>query len=812
VSKCSDPVGDMPCGKVIDRAQLTRVSVGIASMMAAGAAGFGAQAQEAAKQEAVPLPPLEVTTQKAKPKSKPKKSTAGSSVSPAPQAAPAPTPAPPSPAAVTADQTDAFTPASGNSLEAGTGIGRLPGSIQETPQVVNVIPQKQLQQQNATTVDQALRAVPGVTVAIGEGGGGFNGDQFRIRGFEAKGDLYVDGLRDFGVYVRDSFATEEVQVLKGPSSESFGAGTTGGVINLRQKSAHLGDSARMDFSAGTGPLFRTTVDVNKQIDSTTAMRAVAMWHDQEVVDRDHVESNRWGFLGSLGFGLGTDTTWIVNYLHQQGDRTPDYGVPNMLRPGTTNGGAPITEFGVDRSTFYGKVSDHDETDVDIITSRLQSRINSQLTLYNDTRLAYYTRNFATTVPGCTGQCAIDFFAGGNPIISFGGGNPTFDQQSWGFQNIASGVATLNIGGFKHEAVAGIDVFYQEDDRPGYGQFGANGVAKPTAAPATATTIRTPDASFYQSYGMRRVLTADRYSDGTEIGLFASDRMWLTPEWSVLGGIRWTDFEYNFEQPYAAPPVDATSQGNYWSPKVSVIWEPSKAESYYASWARSASPVGQFVTNSLNPIATTTPRNEVEENESYEAGAKWSILGGRLGLAGAVFQIEKNGVVVPNPDNPGTVVATGESQQVRGFEFGVTGQLTKAWIMNVGYAYLDSEITGSLTAPANVGNKIGGVPENSVTVWTSYNLSESLISGPGVWTIAGGIVYQSDMFSVNNSANQYIIPYTFSLDGLITYEIDGWRLAANGYNLTDRLNYDSSFNNRAIPAPGRSVLFTVGKQF
>ncbi len=261
----------------------------------------------------------------------------------------------------------------------------------------------------------------------------------------------------------------------------------------------------------------------------------------------------------------------------------------------------------------------------------------------------------------------------------------------------------------------------------------------------------------------------------------------------------------------SPAFDGTSQGNYWSPKVSVIWEPSKSETYYLSWARAASPVGQFVTNSLNPLSATVPRNEVEENESWEAGAKWSILNGRLGLAAAVFQVEKNGVVVANPDNPGTVIATGETQRVRGVEFGVTGQLTKAWIMNVGYTYLDSEITSTLTG-ANVGNEIGGVPENSVTVWTSYNLSESLISGPGKWTIAGGIVYQQDMFSVNNSANQYIIPYTFSLDGLVSYELDGWRLAANGYNLTDRLNYDSSFNNRAIPSPGRSVLFTVGKKF
>src|SRR5690606_1907384 len=82
----------------------------------------------------------------------------------------------------------AGTPA--NRLQATTGLSRLPGTIQDLPQTVNVISQETLQQQGVSTLDQALQNVPGVTVAIGEGNGGLNGDQFRIRGFQAKGDIY----------------------------------------------------------------------------------------------------------------------------------------------------------------------------------------------------------------------------------------------------------------------------------------------------------------------------------------------------------------------------------------------------------------------------------------------------------------------------------------------------------------------------------------------------------------------------------------------------------------------------------------------
>ncbi len=812
--------GWMPAALGTESGSLGAVSLSLASVMLA----TGASAQEAAKQEATPLPPLEVTAKKAQAKKAPvKKST------PAPAASPAPVPPSASePSDAAANPDGAFTPSTGNSLEAGTGIGRLPGSVQDQPQVVNVISQQQQKEQNTNTVEQTLRNVPGVTVAIGEGGGGFNGDQFRIRGFEAKGDLYVDGLRDFGVYVRDSFATEEVQVLKGPSSETFGSGTTGGVINLRQKTAHLGDSSSFDFSIGTDGLYRGVIDVNKQVNSTTAMRAVGLYHDQDMPDRDHVDSQRWGFLGSIGMGLGTDTTWIVNYLHQSGERVPDYGVPNVRGMNDKYGG-PATEYGLPRSTFYGKITDHDETDVDIITSRLQHKVNSGLTLFNDSRLAFYQRDFATTVPGCaTGtnpatSCADRFLAGDDPNVTYGGGNPAYKQEAWGFQNVSSALARFNTGWLKHEAVAGVDVFYQEDDRPGWQQTG-----KPGGNTNTGTPIRNPDLTYGQRYPLKRDPVFDRSGEGTEVGLFASDRVWFTPELSVLGGVRWTWFENSFRQPNAltttAPivphPIFRDSEGDFWSPKVSVIWEPTKSQTYYVSWGTSASPAGAFVTNALNPIANNSVGGAVEENETWEAGAKFSVLDDRLGLTAAVFQVEKNNAIVPDQDNPGSVVATGEEQRVRGVEFGISGQVTRAWTVNTGLTFLDSEIlynpaqTGNNPVKENQykGNKVGGVPDTAFSIWTTYNLSESFIPGPGRWTIGGGILYQSDMFSVNNSANQYIIPELFSLDAMVSYELDGWRLAVNGYNLTDELNYDASFNNRAIPSAGRSAIFSVGKKF
>ena len=812
------------------------VSVGVVSLAMAGSMGV-AQAQEA-----VPLPPLEVTAKAAKAKKKQAPAPRQPAQS-APSVEVAPVePVPTEPVSAFGDGSS-LTPPSGNTLQSGTGLGRLPGTVQDTPQTINVIPQQQIEEQNITTLDQALRNVPGVTVAIGEGGGGMNGDQFRIRGFQAKGDIYVDGLRDFGVYVRDAFAYEQVEVIKGPASESFGMGTTGGAINIQQKTAHLGNETFVDGTVGSGPYYRTTMDVNRQLNATTAVRAVGMFHDQDLVDRDHIYTDRWGFLGSFVTGINTDTTWVLNYLHQSGERKPDFGVPifdpdNIVGPGgvTVVGpavGRPVTEFGVNRSNFYGKVTDIDDSDVDMLTSRLTSKVNPWLTLYNDTRVAWYGRDFAQTVPSCPAATAnpADNTCGDSILNrTFTGpyalGGPAgFNQESWGAQNITSALAEFNTGRFKHRATAGIDVWYQDDERNQFGVYDAAGVlqAGTGAVVKDPTTIGNPNYWKTIKYTVRENPLALKQADAKDFGIFASDQVWLTDTLSILGGVRWDDYRAKYQATdvttglwTGGTSIDTDTDSQFTSPKASVIWEPAQNQTYYVSWARSYTPQGQFITNDNNSINTTLGQNEAEpeENELWEVGLKVSTRDGRLGFTTALFQVDKGNASFIDPFTGDTQLA-GEEQRVRGVEVGLTGKVTDAWTVQMGYAYLDSEILfnpASTTAAQNEfrGNEIPFVSPNSVSLWTTYEISKHMPDARGVWLVGGGITYADQYFT--NSANVSIIPSNFSLDGLVSYEINDWRFAVNGYNLTDELNYDAGFGNRALPAPGTTVLATIGKKF
>jgi outer membrane receptor for monomeric catechols len=97
------------------------------------------------------------------------------------------------------------------------GLQRLPEPVQNIPQSITIVPQQIIQEQAATTLRDALRNVTGIGIAAGEGGGA-QGDNFTLRGFNVRNDMYLDGVRDQGTYFRDTFNIESVEVLKGPAS------------------------------------------------------------------------------------------------------------------------------------------------------------------------------------------------------------------------------------------------------------------------------------------------------------------------------------------------------------------------------------------------------------------------------------------------------------------------------------------------------------------------------------------------------------------------------------------------------------------
>lgn len=701
-----------------------------------------------------------------------------------------------------------------NALKTATGLDRLPDPLQSTPQTITVIPQVMIEQQHATTVDQVLKYVPGITVSTGEGGGGINGDQFRIRGFDASGDIYVDGLRDFGSYVRDSFATENVMVLKGPSSTSFGNGTTGGAIELQSKKAHLGDGNSLDLTAGQGPYKRGVLDVNHQINDTTAVRAVVMGQSQDVVDRDHVYSNRVGFLGSIGFGLGTSQQLTLNYFHQTSNARPDFGVP-MGNIGSSVG-EPLTELGVPRSTYYGRESDHDRMKADVISALYKGEFGDGLTLTNDTRVGYYTRNLKFTPAFCMdlppylaaaygvapSTCASDVAAGDlNTDYTrwpVGGDKLT----SYGAENVTTAVMRFDTGGLRHELVAGVDMYYQHQKANFYSPIGSG---------ATGTLL---DPVYQNPPGFSLDLAANGIAAHSwDVGPFVSDRVWLTPELSILGGVRWDHYEVGGAN--AGTPISTTT--NFTSPKGSVIWEPTSHQTYYISYARSFTPPGSNITTLGSSLSLAGAANlssmKPETATTYEAGGKWSVLDDRLGATAALFQVKRGNTSYTDPTS-GIQTATDDKVRVRGVELGLTGKVTADWDVQAAYSYQDSKITYSAISAFNplpaAGNWVPYVSKQNASLWTTYDVTK-LLGLPGHFLVGSGVNYRSEYYL--NDAMTLRIPAALTADAMLSYDVGRYHLALNVTNLTNKLAYSAAFaNGYATPVAGRTISLTAGLNF
>ncbi len=762
----------------------------------------------------------------------------------------------------------------------------MPTTIQDTPQAITVIGAAQLKAQGVTSLEQALRNVPGITVAIGEGGQ-LNGDQFKIRGFEAKDDIYVDGLRDFGAYSRDSFAFEEVQVLKGPSGAMFGRGTTGGAINTISKAPKLSDFTSLDGYLGNGAYKRALADVNHQLSETSAVRLNLMWSDNKVVDRDLIHNKKWGASVAAGFGLGTNTQFNLNYVHQHWKGRPDYGIIIVYRPGEVIGmPAPEYDVGVERSTFTGYVNDLDRGDADILTARFTHAVNDKVTITSDTRYGIYSRYFQyTTLDNCTAACTTALFDGNpatEPAGGVGGGSP-YDNDAWGLQNITTARIEYDVAGFRNQAIVGFDVSRQVNHKLFYAYALPTGIA---TRPLVPKYFVNPNYDFPAGYTLFRAFpgqnltcpatgncttnvlggapvttnvagtgTYESRGESTAAALILTDRLWFTEALSLIGSLRLDRYTANFDQTLysgAQSPVGGLKvKSNLKSPRLSGVFEPSDDQTYYVSWGRSETPQGTSIVNIGGAGLTIAARDlEPETSRIWEAGAKVGIPSSRISATVSVFDIKKGNALQTDPATGFLLAQSGEKQRVKGVELGLTGRVKEGWTLSAGYTYLDSEITESFTNciaapnPATgtptgvvcpvgtptatpvlntfmVGSPVIFVAKHAATLYTNYDLS-AWIDG---LSIGGDVIYQGKQnLRYTTRSTSYTdrstlvptqvatAPSNLTLDAFAAYQFGAYRVGVNIYNLTNALNYTQVFGNRGTPAPGRTVIVSLGTTF
>jgi catecholate siderophore receptor len=649
------------------------------------------------------------------------------------------------------------------------GLSRLPEPIRDIPQSITVVPQELMLQQGVTNLQDALRNVTGISFQAGEGGGA-QGNNLSIRGFNARNDIFLDGMRDQGSYFRDVFNTEAIEVLKGPSALYFGRGTTGGVINQVSKLPRLESFYGGTLSLGNGFLFRVTGDVNQRFNETSAFRMTFMGHLDEIVDRDEVEQKRIGIAPSVTLGLGPSTQLTVSYLLQHEDNIPDYGLPFLF-------GKPPD---VRRENFYGLARDDSEdTWVNIGTLRLDHRFNDQLSLRNMFRYSRVDREAFPSPPRISGTPAL-----GTPLsqIIVAPAHPGRDTTEDIIDNQTDFTARFDTFSFKHTLVTGFEI--------GSEDFNATRFAFaniPTTPLVNPNPVR--DTS-----RMTKSVSAMTDTSTFLFGIYATDTIKVIPQLDLVGGVRWDLFDAVFKDRIAG--TRFSRDDKMWSYRAGLVYHPWPTHSYYFSAGNSFNPSAEGL-----QLANTTAGTEPEENQSYEIGAKIDLFGGALSLQSALFRTDKTNARTPDPVT-GLQVLEGE-QRVQGVEFGVYGRPLPALNMFLGYTYLDSEILESnevVNGVSVVGNELPNAPHNSLSFWTTYDFLER-------WQVGTGVFYVDERFA--NNANTNVAPSTVRWDMTVGYQINrNLQLRLNAINLTNELYFDGVHPAHIIPGAGRTIIGTA----
>jgi catecholate siderophore receptor len=364
---------------------------------------------------------------------------------------------------------------------------------------------------------------------------------------------------------------------------------------------------------------------------------------------------------------------------------------------------------------------------------------------------------------------------------------------------------FDTGPFKHKLVAGFDV---------YSQHATTGFYLPSGPEPAGTLL---DPIFSNSPGFALTVSPGNQLSATswDIGPFISDRMWLTPMLSILAGVRWD--HYRVDGQVGASPLTMTTE--FASPKASLIFEPTKHQSYYFSYARSFTPPGNNITSLSSSLglsqAPSAANLQPEADTTFEVGAKWGLFEDRLGVTAALFRVEKNNASYTDQAS-GIQTTTDDKVQVQGVELGLTGKLTANWDVQASYSYMDSKIIASSISPftpvSAAGNRVPYVSQHGLAIWTTYDIAPLLPNVPGHLLVGGGLNYRSDYYL--NNLNSMVIPAATTIDGMLSYDPnERHHLALKVTNLTNKLTYSSAFGNGyATPVAGRSVTLTAAIRF
>lgn len=636
--------------------------------------------------------------------------------------------------------------------------------LRDTPQSVTVITRKLIDDQAMQSIADAIRYVPGIVTAQGEG----NRDAAVFRGNSSTSDFFIDGLRDDVQYYRDFYNIDSIEAIKGANAMIFGRGGSGGVINRVSKQARRAPLSNATVGVGSYGHKRATVDVGRAVGADLALRLNAMAERSDSY-RDGVMVERHGINPTMTLRAGKNTEVSLGYEYFRDDRIADRGMPSF-------NGRP---YDADESTFFGN-AELSPTGVRVhaVSAYLEHDFGNGFMLRNRTRLADYDKFYQNVyanspVNAGTGRLAVGAYYDATERTNL------FNQTDLSY--------TVATGSVTHKLVGGVEFGRQETDNiRRAGVFAAN-PSVPVSNPTYTGGVSFPTA------------TVSNYSAANVASVYVQDQIIFSPQWQAVAGLRYDRFSVDFNNRLATTNGSFEVVDTPVSPRFGLIYKPVEAVSLYTSFSRA------YVPRAGDQLTSLTASNRAFDPEKFdnvEVGVKWDVTP-VLSASAALYRLDRSNVVVP-----GAVAGTSmlvDGQRSKGVELDIAGQLTPALSIMGGYAYQDATLTADQSPTARAGARLAMVPKHTFSLWNRYNFGDDL-------GVALGVVYRDSLYT--STSNAVTLPSFTRIDGAVYYRLSKqYRLQLNVENLFDKKYWASAHNdNNITPGAPRSVKLSLLASF
>ncbi|MDO6593015.1 TonB-dependent siderophore receptor [Neptuniibacter sp. 1_MG-2023] len=696
--------------------------------------------------------------------------------------------------------------------------------LAETPQTITVLTATELADTGRTDLREILDGQPGITVGTGENGNAF-GDRYVIRGHEARSDVFVDGMRDPGMTIRESFATEQVEISKGPSSSFAGRGTTGGAVNSATKRASSEyDFTKLSAGIGTDNQHRLSLDTNQVINYDTAIRANILHAEEDVPDRAPADRQRKGAAFSITHQPSDDLEITADYYHFEGNDKPDLGT----YLDTSGDGQPVANIPV-----YLQNEDFLDSEVDTATLRIGYELNPDTRIVNLTRYGTTDNGYVTT--GARGTTAYPTLLDATNDTNGYSSATLSTHQGWQeveyFANQFNLLMDRELGGLNHELVFGLEYTDQQvlngvydNTATGASNCFASGRGGPGAA-YCLNDASGAEVSDVNSLLQRDISKGDWDSDWNikTISLSMMDTVDITDKWTVFGGLRYDYYDYkttaNYDPGTGRELTDFINEDGFWNGHVGASYKINPKANVYASFSTATNlnggesdvgtscGYGGICAEGANPVL-----GNPEKTDSWELGTKWRFNDDKLLATAALFRITKSDVMESSDGDSYSTVGTLNTgkNEVEGIELGIAGNLTDKLSVQAGIALMNAKVKESIIED-NVGKTLANFADKSASLHLRYQATQAFAFG-------GTATYESVRYTgqPDTAANEEMgVPGYTVLDAFASYKVNrDMLLRLNVGNLLDEDYYLAAYRSGAFTYIGdkRNVQLTMEYSF